>query len=173
MSSISIRPYQPEDESAIIEITYRTGFTGEDLTGRGHCDDARLWYLIFIAYYAHYEPKHFFVAVDSENNKVVGFICGSPDTLQQEAAFKKHMIARILFRLLGYTSWRYPRSFKNVLDMMRWVTEGTKDAENDPIIAQYPAHLHIDLLSGFQSQGMGTKLMQHFELVVENHIDLS
>ncbi len=164
MSEIKIRPYQAKDKSAIIDIAFKTGFTGEDLAGRGYCEDARLWYLLFIAYYNHYEPEHFFVAVEAQNDKVVGFICGTPDTLSQEKNFKRLMVIRIMIRLFGYTSWRYPRSFKNVLGMLRWVTEGTKDADNDPIIAQYPGHLHINLLPGFQSQGTGTRLIQHFEM---------
>ena len=163
MSNIQLRSYRPADEPAIIEITYKTGFKGEDLTGRGYCEDARLWYLIFIGYYARYEPEHFFVAVESNSNKVVGFICGTPDTLNQEAIFRKHMVPRIKFRLFGFTSWRYPRSFKKVLEMMRWVTVGTEDAENDPIIAQYPAHLHINILPGFQGQGIGSQLINRFE----------
>jgi ribosomal protein S18 acetylase RimI-like enzyme len=160
---ISIRPYQSSDESTIIEITYRTGLAGEDLTGRGYVDDARLWYLIFIGYYSRYEPENFFVAVDSESDQVVGFICGTPDTLTQEARFSKKMVPHITLRFFGYTSWRYPRTFKNIFDMMRNYLSGTENADNDPIIAKYPAHLHINLLPGFQGQGVGTRLMRHFE----------
>lgn len=163
MSQITIRNYQPADESAIVDITFKTGFMGEDLTGRGYCDDSRLWYMIFIGYYARYEPEHFFVAVNSDSEKVVGFICGTPDTLRQEAKFKKQMVPRIVFRLLRITSWRYPHSFKTVLGMMRWVSSDTDNAKNNPIIAQYPAHLHINLLPNSQSKGLGTRLIQQFK----------
>jgi GNAT superfamily N-acetyltransferase len=160
---ITIRPYQPADEAEIIDITYKTGFKGEDLAGRGHCEDARLWYLIFIAYYAHYEPDHFFVAVETSKDSVIGFICGTPDTLTQEVQFRRRMVPRIVLHLFGYTIWRYPRSFKNVLVMIREFSGGTEQAADDPIITQYPAHLHINLLPGHQGLGIGTRLMEHFE----------
>jgi ribosomal protein S18 acetylase RimI-like enzyme len=163
MSPIQIRPYQASDESAIQEITYRTGYKGEDLTGRGYCRDTRLWFMLFIGYYTRYEPEHCFVAVDSENGQAVGFICGTPDTLKQEAQFRQWMVPRIGLRLLGYTSWRYPRCFLNVWRMVRDYARGTEEASKDPIIAQYPAHLHINLLPAYQSQGAGSQLMRRFE----------
>jgi ribosomal protein S18 acetylase RimI-like enzyme len=163
MPVFSIRPYQTSDENAIIEITYKTGYMGEDLTGRRYCDDVRLWFMIFIFYYVHSEPEHFFVAVDTESNSVVGFICGTPDTLTQEVMFRKKMVPRIFMRLIGYTIWRYPRSFMTIWGMYRHHTESTFDAEIKPIITQYPAHLHINMLPKFQGQGMGTKLIKRFE----------
>lgn len=161
--SISILPYRPTDEPAIIEITFKTGLMGEDMTGRGYVDDARLWYLIFIGYYARYEPENFFVAIVPETDKVVGFICGTSNTHTQEVRFRKKMMPRIGLRFLGYTSWRYPRTFKNVFRLVRRYSSGSEDTENDPIISKYPAHLHINLLPGYQGQGMGTRLMHQFE----------
>jgi ribosomal protein S18 acetylase RimI-like enzyme len=161
--SVSIIPYRPTDESAIIAITFKTGLMGEDLTGRGYVEDARLWYLIFIGYYTRYEPENFFVAVDPESNQVVGFICGTTDTQTQEARFHKKMVPRIGLHFFGYTSWRYPRTFKNVFGLIRGYSSGSEDVENDPIISQYPAHLHINLLPGYQGQGIGTRLMMQFE----------
>jgi GNAT superfamily N-acetyltransferase len=163
MPTITIRPYQNSDEHTIQEITYRTGFKGKDLTGRGYCNDIRLWFLIFIGYYTLYEPEYCFVAVDSENDRVVGFICGTPNTLKQEAQYRKWMVPRIVLRLFGYTSWRYPSCFLNVWKMMLEYARGTEDAENDPTLAQYPAHLHINLLPGYQGMGLGTRLIQYFE----------
>ena len=160
---ITIRPYQPADEPVIIDITFKTGFKGEDLTGRDYCEDARLWYLIFIAYYARREPAHFFVAVEPQEDRLIGFICGSPDTLTQEAQFRRWMVPRIALHLFGYTIWRHSRSFKTVLGMASQFSSRTEQSKNDPIITQYPAHLHINVLPGYQSMGTGTRLMQHFE----------
>jgi len=163
MSAIKIRSYQTVDELAIQEITYRTGYYGQDMTGRGYCGDARLWFLIFIGYYIRYEPEHCFVAEDSEIDQVVGFICGTPDTLNQEAQFRKWMVPQLALRLFGYTSWRYPRCFKNVWKMIWEYAKGTEAAVTDPILSQYPAHLHINILPDYQGIGLGTRLIQHFE----------
>jgi GNAT superfamily N-acetyltransferase len=161
--SIIIHPYQPADEAAIEEITYRTGFKGEDLTGRGFCKDTRLWFMIFIGYYTRYEPEHCFVAANEESGRAVGFICGTPDTLKQEEQFRKWMVPRIVLRLFGITSWRYPRGFLNIWRLAREYSRSTEDAENDPILTEYPAHLHINLLPDYQSQGIGSQLMHRFE----------
>ena len=66
--SIAIRPYQQADEAAVENITYQTGFKGQGLEGRDYFNDKRLFFMIFIAYYAHYEPEHFFVAVEDANH---------------------------------------------------------------------------------------------------------
>ncbi len=163
-TACSIRPFQPVDEPAIEEITYRTGFKGEDLTGRGYFDDRRLFFLIFIGYYTRFEPEHCFVAEAQETGQVVGFICGTPDTTTQEAHFQKWMIGRIALRAFGYSSWRYPRSFKTLLKMMPKRQALPDAALIRQIEAEYPGHLHINLLPGFQGVGIGSRLMRHFEV---------
>jgi hypothetical protein len=80
LSSITIQPYHPIEKTTIEEMTFKTGLKCEDLTGRIYCDDSKLFFLIFIAYYTHFELQHFFVAVDSAVDKIVGSICGTPDT---------------------------------------------------------------------------------------------
>jgi hypothetical protein len=47
MMEYLIRNFRPEDDNTIEEITYRTGYLGEDLTGKDYIDDKRLLYLIF------------------------------------------------------------------------------------------------------------------------------
>jgi len=163
VTDIIIRPYQPQDQAALEEITYRTGYQGEDLTGRGFFDDQRLFFLIFIYYYPRYEPQHCFVAVDTRTDAVVGFICGTPDTARQRARFQKKIVPRIALRALLYTTWRYPRTFKALMGMLRLWRE-VEDRESAAAIpADYPAHLHIDLLAEYQSMGIGTHLMRRFE----------
>jgi len=158
-----IRNYQEEDEAAVEDITYRTGFKGEDLTGRDFIDDQRLCFLISIYYYARYEPEHFFVAVDTGNDAVVGFIAGTPDTAAQKKNYLKKIIWRITLRTFLFTIWRYPQSFKTLMKMARMVDSLGDRATAAAIQSEYPAHLHINLLPEYQSQGLGTRLMRHFE----------
>ena len=47
MADVIIRGFQPSDEAAVQEITFKTGFKGRDLTGRNYFDDSRLFFLIF------------------------------------------------------------------------------------------------------------------------------
>ncbi len=162
MNRFSIRKYEKSDRSAIREITYRTGFKGEDLTGRGYFDDKELWFLVFIDYYCRYEPEHFFVIQNHVNGALVGFICGTPDSQAQEARFWKSMIWRIFLRALLVTSWRYWRSFKNLIAMRGMAGAGDRELERS-IERQYPAHLHINVLPEYHGMGLGTRLISHFE----------
>jgi len=48
VADIIIRNYRREDEPAVEDITYRTGFKGEDLTGRDFFDDRRLFFMLLL-----------------------------------------------------------------------------------------------------------------------------
>jgi ribosomal protein S18 acetylase RimI-like enzyme len=163
MHSTTIRKYRKTDEAAVQKITFRTGFQGEDLTGRGFFDDARLFFLVFIYYYARYEPEHFFVAVDDNTDRAVGFICGTPDSALQETRFRKTVVPQIALRTFLFTSWRYPRTFGRVLGYLRRMGSVEDTEKAAALWADYPAHLHIDLLPEYQSMGIGTRLMRRLE----------
>jgi ribosomal protein S18 acetylase RimI-like enzyme len=164
VTDIVIRSFRPSDEAAVQEITFRTGFKGRDLTGRNYFDDKRLFFLIFTYYYTRYEPEHFFVAVDTKDDTVVGFIGGTTDTAAQERGFQKKMPWRIATRAFLVTSWRYPRTFRTVIGMTKMMGDVQENrAKRADLWAKYPAHLHINLLPDYQSMGLGTRLMKHFE----------
>ncbi len=165
MDEFKIRTFRPGDEKAIEMITYRTGFKGEDLTNRGFFDDQRLFYLIFIAYYPRYEPQHCFVVESSYVQRVVGFICGTPDTQVQEVEYSRNMYWRILLRTVTYTTWRYPKTFLNLIRMSQ-IRPCIQPETFQEILNNYPAHLHINLLPELHRKGIGTSLIRHFE----NHL---
>ncbi len=167
MKEIIIRNFQPTDEAAIEYITYRTGFKGEGLEGRDYFNDSCLFYLIFIAYYARYEPEHFFIAEDTETHQVFGFICGTLDTDRQIQRFKRLMLWRIVLRAIFYTSWRFPKTMLTALQLAFMLIK--EPAIADPEVdlqEQYPAHLHINILPEYQRTGTGSRLI----LTFENHL---
>jgi ribosomal protein S18 acetylase RimI-like enzyme len=129
---------------------------GEDVTE--HFCDKMLFGLLFCCYYCKYEPEHCFVAEDQ--GKVIGYIMGSPDTERQARLFLAKMGWRILFRLIFVTSWRYSKDLNLILHLLRLPSS---DIPQKRINAIYPAHLHIDILPSYQRQGLGTRLMCHFE----------
>lgn len=164
MEQFTIRSFQTADETAIENITYRTGFKGEDLDEHDYFNDRRLFYLIFIAYYARYEPEHFFVAMDKSNNDVIGFICGTTDTKRQEKQFRRKMVWRIFLRALFFTSWRYPKTMKTALNLTSILFENPSISNTETeLLELYPAHLHINVLPEYQHVGIGTRLINHFE----------
>jgi ribosomal protein S18 acetylase RimI-like enzyme len=162
LTEINIRKYQPGDEPAIQDITYQTGFKGQDLEGRNFIDDQRLWFMIFIYYYVRYEPEHCFVAVDAATDRPIGFICGTPDTHSQSQRFQQKVIPRIIARTVFYTSLRYPGTFLNCLKMTSML-EIKDPAAEAQIVAEYPGHLHINLLPDYHRQGFGSQLLTTFE----------
>ncbi len=155
-----VRPLEPADEPAIVEICYRTGYMGEDLTGSGRFNDRRLFGLLFSLYYVRYESKTCFVSIDSRTGVVAGYILGTNDSVLQERRFSLQMIWRIAARALLCSSWRYPESFKTLLHFNR--TQHRMPPLRD-IFRDYPAHLHINIAPAYQKRGMGSALIERFE----------
>ncbi|MBN2500963.1 MAG: GNAT family N-acetyltransferase [Anaerolineales bacterium] len=162
MSEVIIRKYQKADQPGVENVCYRTGYMGEGLDGRNLFNDKRLFTLLFNLYYAHFEPEHYFVAVDPKTDQAIGYICGTTDTEAQEKRLTRKIVPRILLRATFYTSWRHPESFRILRAMAKSAGQFTGSALAE-IKQTYPAHLHIDILPEYQRIGLGTRLMDTFE----------
>lgn len=129
-----------------------------------------MFYLIFIAYYARFEPEHFFVAEETESQQVVGFICGTFDTEKKASRFNRLMLWRIFLRAIFFTSWRYPKTMLTSLKLAFMLIHepAIADLEVD-LQEQYPAHLHINLLPEYQRTGTGSRLITTFENHLRSH----
>lgn len=97
-----------------------------------------LWTL-YCDYYLEREPELCFVLADS-GDRAVGYVCGSEDWKTYEELYAKH-----------YTEKLGDRYLERKL---------AEDAETEFFSAQYPAHLHIDILEGSRGAGFGTKLLE-------------
>ncbi|MGD8192364.1 GNAT family N-acetyltransferase [Brevibacillus ginsengisoli] len=161
MAHISIRNYRKTDEEEVLNIGYRTGYMGEDLTEKQIFNDKRLFGYLFCLYYTFYEEENCFVAVDESNgNKVVGYVLGTNDSRRQEIRFALTMAWRIVLRLTLYTIWKHPESFQSVIFLLRNIGQNRVP---DNLYEQYPAHLHINVLPEYQSFGIGSLLISQFE----------
>jgi GNAT superfamily N-acetyltransferase len=163
MDNHLIRKCNPSDELQVEGITFRTGYNGEDLTGRHYFDDRRLFFYLFSCYYIRYEPENSFVVEDVGAGRLAGYIIGTLDTRLQEVEFEKRMMTRILSRAFLYTSWRYPRTFATLLKLSRMAGGLKDDYLGDDFFEKYPAHLHMNLLPEYQGKGLGTLMMRYFE----------
>lgn len=161
MSKIKIRKCTDKDKNEILNICYKTGYMGDDLTGRNTFNDKTLFGYLFCDYYSQYEPEHCFVAFDTENNnKIVGYLLGTLDTDLQQKRFILKMGWKIFLRMFSVTFWKHSESFRNVINFIKKL-----DMKDEPknLCSNYPAHLHINILYEYQYFGIGSKLMTAFE----------
>jgi GNAT superfamily N-acetyltransferase len=150
----------------------RTADAGTDARGKYHSDD--LMPDLFAGPYVFLEPDFAFVLDDGR--RAVGYVIGAPDT----AAFVRAYRARWIPRMAG----RYPLLPDTLPSDTGPPDTGPPDpgppeppASPDeemialhyrperllwPGLAEYPAHLHIDLLPPFQGAGHGRALMETF-----------
>jgi ribosomal protein S18 acetylase RimI-like enzyme len=147
-----IRRYQESDLAAVYDICVRTAAGGGDARGKYQSDE--LMPDIFAGPYVFLEPP--FAWVLDDGNRAVGYVIGTPDT----AAFVRAYRERWIPRLAG----RYPvppdppvTPDEEMLALHYW-----PERMLWPGLAEYPAHLHIDLLPPFQGAGYGRRLMETF-----------
>jgi len=159
-----IRPYVPADKNDVFGVCHKTGYFGEDALL--HFKDAVLFGTIFVSYYIDTEPENAFVAVDGD--RVIGYIVGTADTLVQKESFDRMVMPKILRRLFTSTIFRHPADALFLLGLRGYEHfEETLYSEN--LLDDYPAHLHINLLAGYQRRGLGEQLIHAFE----NHMKKS
>lgn len=146
----SIRPYRPADRPALFDVCVRTADAGEDATGV--FSDDELWGLLFAVPYAERHPDLAWV-VESEDGRVIGYLVATDDTDAFEQWFREEWWPR-------FTD-RFPRAPHAVTreDRMLEYAYG-RGAGAQPNAAEYPAHLHIDLLPETQGQGLGRRLIE-------------
>jgi ribosomal protein S18 acetylase RimI-like enzyme len=152
---VTIRPYRPEDRAALYDICVRTGEMGGD--ARHLYPDHDLLPDIFAGPYATLEPDLAFVADDGD--RAVGYVVGTADTATFVRRFREEWLPTVRDR--------YPRvdpatpaeertPTDNMTELLYW-----PERMIVPELAEYPAHLHIDLLPGHQRSGHGRALMGH------------
>lgn len=142
---MTIRKYNKSDEKAIIDICFET--RGDYLT---ELKDPYLFSLKWAQCYLRYYPDYCFVA--EEDGDVIGYILSTPNTLEQE----KQFVENILPEIKSIVSRNDP--FYTELADFKSDKEMTGN-----IVAEYPAHLHINLTSRCQHKGIGSKLMVAME----------
>jgi GNAT superfamily N-acetyltransferase len=158
-----IRPYRPSDRVALDDICIRTADAGRD--ARSVYEDPSVLPEIFAAPYAYLEPGLAFVlAVDSDPGEssgdgfgtAVGYVVGTADT----AAF----VRRFRNEWLPLVGHRYPNRTTRPTTPDEVMADLLHAPERMIMVdlAGYPAHLHIDLLPGYQRAGYGRALVETF-----------
>ncbi|NCA67126.1 MAG: GNAT family N-acetyltransferase [Clostridia bacterium] len=137
MEEVRVRGYQEKDQSATRNICVATanGFAVDTQKQK------ELLCLLFNDYYTENEQDTCFVAAN-EKDEAVGYIIAARDFQEYKKLFKKYYMPKI-----------YKLSFfQGLIRSIGLAYEGRVSKE-------YPAHLHIDILDGYQRMGLGHKLM--------------
>jgi ribosomal protein S18 acetylase RimI-like enzyme len=146
----SIRRYRPTDVRAVYDVCVRTADAGGD--ARGHYETDDLLGDLFAGPYLYLEPDLSFVLED--DGRIAGYVLGTADTARFAAAYRDQWIPLLADR---YPPLNRPAETE---------TERMLDGHHNPegmvrkALADYPAHLHIDLLPRYQRRGLGRRLMQ-------------
>jgi ribosomal protein S18 acetylase RimI-like enzyme len=146
-----IRRYRPEDREAVEDICVRTAHKGGD--SRLYYRDPGIFPSIFAIPYVVLEPDLAFV-LDDGAGRAVGYILGAEDTPRFVEDFRTEWLP------LAARRHPEPDGPPNTPDeaMIRLLHHPERMLV--PEVAAYPAHLHIDLLPGWQGQGHGRTLMR-------------
>lgn len=144
-----IRPARPRDIEDLYRICLLTGDAGEDASPL--YADPRLLGEIFAAPYALLEPSLAFVAEDAQG--VSGYVLGALDTREFEQ--------RLEHQWWPALRQRYPDPGEQPGTVAEHMMARIHRPPVTPaeLLADYPSHLHIDLLPRTQGQGVGRKLI--------------
>ncbi len=144
-----IRPYRSEDLDSLYEICLQTGSAGDDATDL--VEDPRLFGELYAAPYGVLEPEHAFV-LDDGSGGAIGYVVGALDSAVFEAQCE--------------ASWwpilrdRHPlRPDGTTLDDLLVFLIHHRALPDSSVLADFPAHLHINLLAHVQSDGWGRRML--------------
>ena len=149
-----IRSSRLSDEKDLIEICHLTG----DMR-----IDPYLLALRWCLDYLWHDTGNCFSAEDTETGRVVGYIVGTLDTRRQEQRLVEVMLPRIK------AHWKTVRP----KTLARWqdyiFMRSSLHNPDGKLLAEYPAHLHINVHPDHQGKGIGGRLMAAYEQNLIDH----
>lgn len=143
-----IRLFRDGDLPGLYDVCVRTGDYGAD--ARGRFDTEVLLGDLYAAPYAYLEPEHAFVLDDG--GRVAGYCLGAAHTRRFVQAWRQRWLPQIAERHPPLT--RPPQTpSEELVDLIHHPEHMIV-----PELDAYPAHLHINLLPGYQGRGFGRQL---------------
>lgn len=148
-SAMHIRPMRRDELDALSEICLKTADAGSD--GTASFSDPRMPGYLWSVPYGRFEPDFAFLLVDGE--RPVGYVVGAPDS----AAFARRLLADWYPLVRRELEGLEPSRPKDAMILER-VAE--PEPVDERLVADYPAHLHINILPNAQAAGWGRRLIE-------------
>lgn len=149
--TVEVRPYRLEDRAAVRNICYATGLLGHPITAL--VPDRELFADLWTAAYTDGFPELALVA--TLEGQTIGYILGVGDARALPSVLVRRVLPLVLGRLFRgeYRSW-----LSSLPHLLRLPLQ---PAMHGPM-AQFPAHLHINLLESTRGRGVGRRLLEGF-----------
>ena len=141
----TIRNFQEKDREAVREICIKTAPEAAVKTENGK----NYILTMYCDYYIDCCPEYCFVAAD-EKNEAVGYILCAPNYEAYKKDFKKY-----IKKIFSFSFYRGVAAFFESKISGRFLPD-------------YPAHMHIDILDGYQRMGIGTQLVDALRKKLKN-----
>ncbi len=156
MATATIRPYHDSDMAVVSDVCFRTALYGRSVEPL--CGDRKFIAEAVLGYYTRFEKESLFVA--EVDGRVVGYLTGCLDTRRYERLFARAIAPRLLARFIGRGHWRHIGVWRIIFAA---VGVGVRRRGiHHKIIAEYPAHCHLDIAPDAQRMGLGSKLLEAF-----------
>ena len=152
MSDFSIRSYNPADTSAVYKICLKTGNAGQDATDLFF--DPLVLGHIYVGPYMEFEPQSVFILEDDQG--ICGYIMGVLESRTYYQWIHNEWLPKIL------VDYKKPTGDPDTWDETEKTTNLLFQPESQRLFPDFPAHLHIDLLSRAQGRGQGKLMMDRF-----------
>ncbi len=150
-----VRPFQPTDREAVLQIGADTAFFGAPI--ERYMEDRRMFMDGFYSYYTDYEPEHTWVACDGE--QVAGFLTGCIDSKRHNQVFQRKILPGLIWKFASGYYHPGPRTWQYIRAAMGAALRGEIPGADE---TRYPAHLHINLLPAWRGFGLGRKLIEAY-----------
>ncbi len=154
--SFLIRPYEPKDRGSVRRISTATAMMGEPASRFFDGDDVLADLLT--SYHTDFEPESCFVA--EVESKVVGYIIGSVNERKIEQVFFSKVLGPAMLKAIRQGIFLRAKNWALFFQAVRTAITGGFIMPN--FIPSYPASLHINVLDGYRTLGMGGSLIRRY-----------
>lgn len=154
-NGIIIRNYKPQEKKEVHEISIQNSIFAEykdELLNESVFAD------LLTSFFLEYEPQSCFVA--EKDGKIIGYVLGSSDVLTMRKTIKYKILPTLLKKItLDGLLFRANNLmlFKNIINSFFRGEFKVPDFYHD-----YPATLHVNILSQYRGKMVGTLLVNHF-----------